>query len=135
MNIEQKPGSLGHCYSDAFEYVRVNGGILVHGTATVTGNGRQPSIPHAWVVLNDGTVFDPAALYGPLDSPEPGIWPVVKRSRNRPDCDYSITNSRLRERFRYSRDEALTRERQTGGTGPWEGYYWKVDDRNVVVRK
>ena len=121
--------TLEHCYNDAFAFVQEHGGTLAHGSSTVMGNGRQRSILHAWVVLDDDTIFDPAAF------PEPGIWPVLRRSQKRPERDYSTVNCRFRERFRYSQDEALEWQKKTGSDGPWEGYYWEEDARGAVVRR
>lgn len=57
--------SLGYCYGEALDYVLDNGGILVHGSKTVVGQGfRCPSILHAWVLVGDNEVFDPADKRG-----------------------------------------------------------------------
>ncbi len=59
-HIGSNPAPTGTCYPDAWRYVMRHADespVLVHGTA-VTLSGR---IGHAWVELQDGTVWEPAS--------------------------------------------------------------------------
>ena len=120
--------TLGRCYHEAFEYVRENGGTLVHGSKTVMGNGRRRSILHAWVLIAGGALYDPDKTY-------PEVAMIRSHNPSNPEHDYTTVNYRYRGCHLYSCTEAIAWADKTGSAGPWEGTYWQVNPAGAVVRR
>jgi hypothetical protein len=97
----------GRCYELAHLVMQRAPGAerfsLVHGRVAQIKGNKDVLIPHAWIELNDGRMYDPVKdKYLPVD-------------------EYAAVRHAVVER-RYSRDEAMRMAATQGHWGPWEPF-------------
>jgi hypothetical protein len=90
---------LGRCYELAGRYVSQHGGTLVHGT--VSRLHQTPPLDHAWVITDDGDVWEPVTD----DTFHPAVF------------DYFFGGH---EKARYTQEKVFLTSLRTGHWGPWD---------------